>query len=99
MKKIIVLCFLLIFSCSKREEDLEKLNRPNCGEIIRLWSQNTSFEEGNPCGDNSGYDRRFTIQVKNQFSDNIKNFCVNISEFIRYHLGDTYCDDYDSSGW
>ena len=97
---LIVIAFLV--SCSKRDNrlnELDELNRPNCGEITRLWSGNTSFEEGNPCGNNSGSDRRFTIQVTNQISKNIKNFCVNISEFIRYDIGDTYCDEYDPDGW
>ena len=70
----------------------------NCGEITRLWSQNVS--EGNPCYNQTGLGGGdFTIQVTNQLTGNIKNFCVNISEYVRYELGDTYCDRDDPSGW
>lgn len=94
--------FLISFliSCSSsRDDEFNDRIKPNCGEIVRLWSQNTDFSDGNPCGNNDDYSRRFTIQVKNQITGNIKNFCVNTSVFIRYSLGDKYCDEYDPLGW
>ena len=101
MRKLIFLCFLTLLSCSNGDRDdlKEKLNRPNCGEIVRIWSQNTSFDEGNPCGNNIDSSRNWTIQVKNQITGNIKNFCVNTSVVISYDLGDIYCDEFDPSGW
>ena len=102
MKKL--LCFFLTFSiycCSDKDDriaSIEELSRPNCGEITRLWSANVS--EGNPCYNQTGLGAGdFTIQVTNQLTGNIKNFCVNQSEYVRYFIGDTYCDNTDLSGW
>ena len=102
MKKVLyVFLVLVLYCCSDRDDtlaNLEDLNRPNCGEITRLWSQNVS--DGNPCYNQTGLGAGdFTIQVTNQLTGNIKNFCVNISEYIRYDIGDTYCDKNDPSGW
>ena len=104
--KIIIIFSCFLFSCSNRTDTLdefEKLERPNCGEIVRRWGQNTSFEEGNPCGDGGpgGGGGDFTIQVSNQLTGNIKNFCVNITVYVRSEnvLGGTWCDNEDPSGW
>ena len=101
-RKILILCFVILYACSKNDDRLDELgelSRPNCGKIIRIWSQNTSFEEGNPCGDNNDYSRRFTFVVRNQVSDNIKNFCVNFSTFGNYRLEEIFCDNLDPNGW
>ena len=98
--------YLFIFSSllvccsdkSDRESQENFVNTPNCGEITRLWSQNVS--DGNPCYNQTGLGAGdFTIQVTNNLTGNIKNFCVNISEYVRYDLGDTYCDSNDPNGW
>ena len=48
MKKVLyVFLVLVLYCCSDRDDtlaNLEDLNRPNCGEITRLWSQNVSAE-------------------------------------------------------
>ena len=98
---LFIFCSLLVCCSDKSDREFQEnyVNTPNCGEITRLWSQNTSSEEGNPCANNSDYSRRFTIQVTNNLTGNIKNFCVNISEFTDYGLADTYCDSNDPNGW
>ena len=93
--RIYLLIILGLFSCSDRDDRLDDIR---CGEVVRLWSQNTSYEDGNPCGNNGG-SREFTIRVKNKITKNLKDFCVNTSVFIRYDLGDEYCDDYNPDGW
>ena len=94
--RIYLLIILGLFSCSDRDDRLDDIR---CGEVVRLWSQNTSYEDGNPCGNNKDYSRRFTIRVENKITNNLKDFCVNMSVFIRYDLGDEYCDDYNPDGW
>tara|TARA_B100000530_G_scaffold288761_1_gene204434 strand:+ start:259 stop:543 length:285 start_codon:yes stop_codon:yes gene_type:complete len=91
--RIYLLIILGLFSCSDRDDRLDDIR---CGEVVRLWAQNTSYEDGNPCGNNSN---RFTIRVENKITKNLKDFCVNYDEFSRYDLGDEYCDDYDPNGW
>ena len=99
MKKIYLIISLLTFlSCSKNGV-IEAEPRVNCGEIVRLWSQNTPADEGNPCGDNNDYSRRFTFVVKNDITGNEKNFCINLSVYIRYQLGSIYCDNTNLDGW
>jgi hypothetical protein len=92
------LLFTLFFCCSKPKLDPPP-PRANCGEIVRLYSQNTTFEEGNPCGNNDDYSRRFSLIVANDITGNEKHFCVNISVFTDYSLGNTYCDSFTSEGW
>ena len=41
----------------------------------------------------------YTIQVKNNISGNIKNYCVNFSARYGLDFNDTYCDDDDPFGW
>ena len=99
-------CFLffmiLITACSKKEDDRP---RPNCGVIVRTYSQNTSLEEGNPCGDNNDYSRRFAIIVRNNITGNERTFCVNISEYVNYSvnpdspLDNIYCDANSLESW
>ena len=99
MKKFYLIISLLTFlSCSK-DGVIEAEPRVNCGEIVRLWSQNTPADEGNPCGDNNDYSRRFTFVVKNDITGNEKNFCINLSVYIRYQLGSIYCDNTNLDGW
>ena len=88
-----------IFSCSSDTKAVESPPRVNCGKIVRLWSQNQSFQEGNPCGDNADYSRRFAFVVKNDITGNERTFCVNISEYVSYKLGSVYCDKQSSDGW
>ena len=92
---ILTILSFFILSCSDTPAD-ERPISVNCGKVVRLWSQNTSFAEGNPCGNNN---RGYTIQVTNDITGNAKNFCVNISEYIRYDLGNTYCDRTNLDGW
>ena len=103
IKKIII--FIILFSCSKRDEnfnELQKLNKSNCGEVTRLYHKNTTLQEGNPCGDDKDGTPfgDYAILVKNQITNNSKHFCVNsFAVFSRYSLGDTYCDNLDPNGW
>lgn len=74
-KLFLVVLIFLLFSCSNDEDSAPSLLiRRNCGEVIRVWSQNTSSNEGNPCGDNGDASRRFGIIVKNQFQATKKYF-------------------------
>tara|TARA_B110000208_G_C11511040_1_gene336983 strand:- start:21 stop:332 length:312 start_codon:yes stop_codon:yes gene_type:complete len=97
---IIILTILSFFilSCKDTGAD-ERPARVNCGEIVRLWSQNTEESEGNPCGGNDDYSRRFTFVVKNDITGAEKNFCVNMSVYINYRLGSIYCDKTNLDGW
>ena len=106
MRNILLLIALLTFlNCCKKgkveDEYAPETLIKNCGKIVRFWSEFTSFEQGNPCG--SGTDLpgngSYTIQVKNNISGNIKNYCVNSYERSRYDFNDTYCDDDDPFGW
>ena len=98
--KFLFIIFLISFlsSCvgSENNTEVDEI-KPNCGKIVRLYSQNES--EGNPCIENTDYSRRFTIIVENNITNNRKNFCVNISVFIRYQLGQTYCDTNNPDSW
>jgi len=94
----IILIMLLFLSCVGEGNEIEYEDiRPNCGKIVRLYSQNET--QGNPCADNSDYSRRFTIIAENNITKNRKNFCVNISVFVRYELGQTYCDTNNPESW
>lgn len=94
---LFILSFILLISCDTGVE--ERPPRVNCGKIVRMWSQNTDSSEGNPCGDNRDYSRRFTFVVKNDLTGNEKNFCINLSVYVRYKLGSVYCDDTNLDGW
>ena len=100
-KKIKYSLFLIgvfTLSCSSAEVE-ERPSRINCGKITRLWSQNSSADEGNPCGDNRDSSREFAFIVKNDLTGNEKHFCINSSVYIRYKLGSIYCDDTNLDGW
>ena len=99
-KKIIPLLLfsLFVISCSNDGVE-ERPPRVNCGEIVRLWPQNSTAEEGNPCGDNQDSSRQFAFIVKNDITENEKYFCINMSVYIRYKLGSIYCDDTNLDGW
>ena len=90
MRNILLLIAILTFLnwCKKgkvEDEYAPETLIKNCGKIVRFWSQNTSLEQGNPCGNGTDLpgNGSYTIQVKN-----------NISDF-----NDTYCDDDDPFGW
>jgi len=95
---LFILSFILLTSCGDSEIE-ERPPRVNCGKIVRLWSQNTDYSEGNPCGDNRDYSRQFTFVVKNDLTGNEKNFCINQSVYVRYKLGSVYCEDTNLDGW
>lgn len=99
-KNIIPLLLLSLFVISCSDDGVEKKPpRVNCGEIVRLWPQNSTAEEGNPCGDNRDVSRQFAFIVKNDITGNEKHFCINMSVYIRYKLGSIYCDDTNLDGW
>jgi hypothetical protein len=99
MKKIYLIISLLTFLSCGKDGVTEAEPRVNCGKITRLWSQNSSADEGNPCGDNRDSSRQFAFIVKNDITGNEKHFCINSSVYIRYKLGSIYCDDTNLDGW
>ncbi len=90
---------LLVYSCA--EAPTKRIPTANCGIIVKKWSQQYSGAQGNPCGENTDYSRRFAIIVKNDITGNEKCFCVNIDVYIRFEnvLGGVYCDDDTRDGW
>ena len=99
-KLFLVVLIFLLFSCSNDEDSTPSLLiRRNCGEVIRVWGQNTSSSEGNPCGNNGDASRRFGIIVKNSISGNEKAFCESVTTFTWYPVGGNYCTPNDPSGW
>ena len=93
----LIISFFVLSGCNTEAE--ERPDRVNCGEIVRMWSQNSSSQEGNPCGDNDDYSRRFAFIVKNDITGNEKYFCINLSVYVRYNLGSIYCDSTNLDGW
>ena len=100
-KNIIPLLLLSLFvvSCSSDDGVEERPPREHCGEIVRMYHSSSTVEEGNPCGDNDDYSRRYAFIVKNDITGNEKHFCINLSEFVDYKLGSIYCDKYTTDGW
>ena len=101
MIKPLLLSLLLIYffiGCSK-PPSVEPAPKAYCGEIVRMYSQNTSSEDGNPCGNNNDYSRQFAFIVINEITGNEKTFCINISVFTDYSVGNRYCDTYIQESW
>jgi|TARA_B110000908_G_scaffold159438_1_gene201612 hypothetical protein len=92
----LTISFFVLFGCTPEAE--ERPQRVNCGEIVRMWSQHSSSQEGNPCADNTS-SRRFAFIVRNDITGNEKHFCINISEYVSYNLGSIYCDSTNLDGW
>ena len=98
----VILIIFVATACNKQEDDRP---RPHCGVIIETHSQNTSLEEGNPCGNNSDFSRRFALIVRNNITGNDRIYCVNISEYINYSpdpdspLDNIYCDPNSIESW
>ena len=100
IKKILLYLLLMYFfiGCSK-PPDVEPAPKAYCGEIVRMYSQNTSAGAGNPCGNNPDVSRQFAFIVSNDITGNEKTFCINISVFTDYRVGNRYCDTYVQESW
>jgi hypothetical protein len=70
------LLLTLFFCCSKPKSDPPP-PRANCGEIVRLYSQNTTFEEGNPCGNNDDYSWEEFFEDKDYMFESYKQLNNN----------------------
>jgi hypothetical protein len=88
----------IIFSCSDTKA-VESPPRPNCGKIVRIYYQNETKAEGNPCADQASGGRGFAFIVKNDITGNERVFCNNDSVIGRYKLGSVYCDSGTTDGW
>lgn len=101
--QIFLLLFVALFTACGRQEDDRP--RPHCGVVVEKHSQNTSLAEGNPCGDNSDYSRRFALVVQNNITGNERVYCVNISVYTNYSpdpdspLDNIYCDSNSLESW
>ena len=95
----ILLISFIMLSCSgdNGEEEIEP--KINCGEVIRRWPSNSTFDEGNLCRENEDAYRRYSFLVKNSITGNEKYFCVWLGQYVDYLLGDTCCDDTNLDGW
>ena len=94
----ILLISLIILTCSGDNGEGIK-TKINCGEVIRRWPSNSTFDEGNLCRENEDAYRRYAFLVKNSITGNERYFCVWLGEYVDYLLGDTYCDDTNLDGW
>ena len=93
------LLFICFFTGCSKPPSLEPAPKAYCGEIVRMYSQNTSSEDGNPCGNNPDVSRQFAFIVSNEITGNEKTFCINISVFTDYSVGNRYCDIYIQESW
>ena len=90
--------YMFFLGCSK-PPSVEPAPKAYCGEIIRMYSSNVSAGAGNPCGNNPDVSRLFAFVVSNEITGNEKNFCINISVFTNYRVGNRYCDEYIQESW
>ena len=95
MVRLIVLLFILIFSCERRD-----FPECNCGVVLEMT---TGINGTNPFPtDCDGiYDNfdNYNLRVRNNCTNNIKVFCNHNPWYHTANVGEEWCDSTSVDGW